>query len=149
MTALLEARDVSISYGKIEAVRNVSLTVESNQIVTVIGPNGAGKSSLLRALMGALPHTGSIKYSGADWSRRALEDRVDAGLYLVPEERALFTDLTVDENLVLGAFRRRQEGARALAASQSDIYDLFPRLKERSRQLAGTLSGGERQMLAL
>ena len=107
MTALLEARDVSLSYGKIEAVRQVSLTVEPNQIVTVIGPNGAGKSSLLRALMGALPHTGSIQYSGTDWSRRALEDRVDAGLYLVPEERALFTDLTVDENLVLGAFRRR------------------------------------------
>ena len=149
MTALLEARDVSISYGKIEAVRKVSLTVEPNQIVTVIGPNGAGKSSLLRALMGALTHTGTIRYAGTDWSRRALEDRVDAGLYLVPEERALFTDLTVDENLVLGAFRRRQEGARALAASQSDIYDLFPRLRERSRQLAGTLSGGERQMLAL
>jgi branched-chain amino acid transport system ATP-binding protein len=149
MTALLEARDVSISYGKIEAVRQVSLTVEPNQIVTVIGPNGAGKSSLLRALMGALPHTGTIRYAGADWSKRALEDRVDAGLSLVPEERALFTDLTVDENLALGAFRRRQEGARALAESQSEIYDLFPRLKERSRQLAGTLSGGERQMLAL
>jgi branched-chain amino acid transport system ATP-binding protein len=149
MTALLEARDVSISYGKIEAVRQVSLTVEPNQIVTVIGPNGAGKSSLLRALMGALPHTGTIRYAGADWSKRALEDRVDAGLSLVPEERALFTDLNVHENLALGAFRRRQEGARALAESQSEIYDLFPRLKERSRQLAGTLSGGERQMLAL
>jgi branched-chain amino acid transport system ATP-binding protein len=149
MTALLEARDVSISYGKIEAVRKVCLTVESNQIVTVIGPNGAGKSSLLRALMGALPHTGTIRYAGTDWSTRALEDRVDAGLYLVPEERALFTDLTVDENLVLGAFRRRREGSRALAASRLEIYDLFPRLRERSRQLAGTLSGGERQMLAL
>src|SRR3954453_3076467 len=149
MTALLEARNVSISYGKIEAVRQVSLTVEPNQIVTVIGPNGAAKSSLLRALMGALPHTGTIRYAGADWSKRALEDRVDAGLYLVPEERALFTDLTVHENLALGAFRRRQEGARALAESQSEIYDLFPRLKDRSRQLAGTLSGGERQMLAL
>jgi len=77
MTALLEARDVSLSYGKIEAVRQVSLTVEPNQIVTVIGPNGAGKSSLLRALMGALPHTGTIRYVGADWSRRALEDRAE------------------------------------------------------------------------
>ncbi|HKS60052.1 MAG TPA: ABC transporter ATP-binding protein [Xanthobacteraceae bacterium] len=149
MSALLEAREVSISYGKIEAARQVSLTVEPNQIVTVIGPNGAGKSSLLRALMGALPHSGTVRYAGIDWSTRALEDRVDAGLYLVPEERALFTDLTVDENLVLGAFRRRHEGSRALAAAQSEVYDLFPRLKERSRQLAGTLSGGERQMLAL
>ena len=149
MSALLEARDVSVAYGKIEAVRGVNLSVAANQIVTVIGPNGAGKSSLLRALMGAQPHSGTVLYNGSDWSARALEDRVDAGLYLVPEERALFTDLTVDENLVLGGFRRRREGSRALASSQAEVYELFPRLRERSRQVAGTLSGGERQMLAL
>lgn len=149
MTALLEARNISITYGKIEAVREVSLSVAPNQIVTVIGPNGAGKSSLLRALIGAQRHGGSIRYDGMDISSRPLEDRVDAGLYLVPEERALFTELTVDENLVLGGFSRRREGKRALSAAQDEIYVMFPRLKERAKQIAGTLSGGERQMLAL
>jgi branched-chain amino acid transport system ATP-binding protein len=149
MTRLLEARNISVSFGKIDAVREVSLSVEAGQIVTVIGPNGAGKSSLLKAFMGALPYRGDLDYEGASLNRRRLEDRVDAGLYLVPEERALFAELTVEENLVLGGFARRKEGSKALASSMAEVYGLFPRLKERQRQLAGTLSGGERQMLAL
>lgn len=149
MTVLLEAKDISVAYGKIEAVRQVSLSVKAGQIITVIGPNGAGKSSLLKALMGVLPYRGDVHYAGHNLNTRTLEDRVEAGLYLVPEERALFAELTVEENLVLGGFARRKDGARKLAETQDGIYDLFPRLKERHRQLAGTLSGGERQMLAL
>jgi branched-chain amino acid transport system ATP-binding protein len=114
-----------------------------------IGPNGAGKSSLLKALVGALPYGGNVIYVGDDCNARTLEDRVDAGLYLVPEERALFVELTVEENLALGGFSRRREGAKLLASRRDDIYRLFPRLKERRKHQAGTLSGGERQMLAL
>jgi branched-chain amino acid transport system ATP-binding protein len=149
MSALLEANGISVSYGKIEAVRDVSLRLDAGQIVTVIGPNGAGKSSLLKALIGALPYGGDVVFAGRNSNQRTLEDRVDSGLFLVPEERALFAELTVEENLALGAFSRRREGAAVLAEAREDIYALFPRLKERHRQLAGTLSGGERQMLAL
>lgn len=148
-TPLLQAKDISVSYGKIEAVQKINLSVHAGQIVTVIGPNGAGKSSLLKALMGALPYKGEVHYAGRNVNARTLEDRVDSGLHLVPEERALFAELTVEENLVLGGFARRREGAKALADTQDEIYELFPRLKERHHQLAGTLSGGERQMLAL
>jgi branched-chain amino acid transport system ATP-binding protein len=130
-------------------VREVSLTLRAGQIVTVIGPNGAGKSSLLKALIGALPYSGEVVFAGHSSNQRTLEDRVDAGLFLVPEERALFAELTVEENLALGAFSRRREGAAVLAQARDEIYTLFPRLKERHRQFAGTLSGGERQMLAL
>jgi branched-chain amino acid transport system ATP-binding protein len=149
MSALLEANGISVSYGKIEAVRDVSLRLDAGQIVTVIGPNGAGKSSLLKALIGALPYGGDVVFAGRNSNQRTLEDRVDSGLFLVPEERALFAELTVEENLALGAFSRRREAAAVLAEAREDIYALFPRLKERRRQLAGTLSGGERQMLAL
>lgn len=149
MSELLEADRISVSYGKIEAVRDVSLRLTAGQIVTVIGPNGAGKSSLLKALIGALPYGGSVVFGGANADRKTLEDRVDAGLFLVPEERALFAELTVEENLALGTFSRRRDGAVVLAQARDEIYALFPRLKERHRQLAGTLSGGERQMLAL
>lgn len=149
MSALLEANGISVSYGKIEAVRDVSLKLSAGQIVTVIGPNGAGKSSLLKALIGALPYRGDVVFAGTNSNNKTLEDRVDAGLFLVPEERALFAELTVEENLALGAFSRRRQGAAVLAHARDEIYTLFPRLKERHRQLAGTLSGGERQMLAL
>jgi branched-chain amino acid transport system ATP-binding protein len=149
VSALLEANGISVSYGKIEAVRDVSLKLSAGQIVTVIGPNGAGKSSLLKALIGALPYGGDVVFAGHNSNQRTLEDRVDSGLFLVPEERALFAELTVEENLALGAFSRRREAAAVLAEAREEIYALFPRLKERHRQLAGTLSGGERQMLAL
>ena len=149
MTVLLDARNISVSFGKIDAVQDVSLSVKAGQIVTVIGPNGAGKSSLLKALMGALPCRGGLSYAGADIRGRSLEDRVDAGLCLVPEGRELFSELSVEENIILGGFARRREGSHALAGSMAEVYELFPRLNERRRQLAGTLSGGERQMLAL
>ena len=149
MSPLLEARAISVRYGKIEAVRDVSLSVATGQIVTVIGPNGAGKSSLLRALIGAQPHAGRVLHDGKDVTDWPLEDRVEAGLHLVPEERALFGELTVDENLKLGAFTRRRQGKGTLLAAKEEIYGIFPRLKERASQIAGTLSGGERQMLAL
>lgn len=149
MTVLLDARNISVSFGKIDAVQDVSLSVKAGQIVTVIGPNGAGKSSLLKAFMGALPCRGGLSYAGADIRDRSLEDRVDAGLCLVPEGRELFSELSVEENIILGGFARRREGSHALAGSMAEVYELFPRLKERRRQLAGTLSGGERQMLAL
>jgi branched-chain amino acid transport system ATP-binding protein len=149
VTALLHAKDISVAYGKIEAVRGVTVSVQEGQVVTVIGPNGAGKSSLLKAIIGALPCAGEIAFLGRSVNRHILEDRVDAGLCLVPEERALFGEMTVEENLSLGGFSRRREGAQALSHARDDIYELFPRLKERRRQIAMTLSGGERQMLAL
>ena len=149
MTALLAAQNIGVSYGKAEAVRGVGLSIAPGQIVTVIGPNGAGKSSLLLALMGALPAQGEIRFDGLPIAGHSLESRVEAGLSLVPESRALFGEMSVADNLVLGGFGRGRD-TRAAARSQLDaVYTLFPRLKERSRQLARTLSGGERQMLAV
>ena len=147
MQALLDVRDLSVSYGKVEAVHGVSLEVREGSIVTVIGPNGAGKTTLLAAVMGLLPARGTIDYRGAPVAPLQVEQRVAAGLVLVPEKRELFASMTVAENLELGAFSRR--GMRDVAASLRGVYARFPRLEERSAQRAGTLSGGERQMLAL
>jgi branched-chain amino acid transport system ATP-binding protein len=143
----LEARDVRVAYGKVEAVQGVSLRVEAGQIVTVIGANGAGKTTLLNALVGLLPARGEIRYRGEALREEAPEQRVAKGLALVPERRELFASMSVADNLTLGAFHRRRSAD--IAAEISAVYARFPRLKERSRQLAGTLSGGERQMLAL
>jgi branched-chain amino acid transport system ATP-binding protein len=147
MQALLDVRDLSVSYGKVEAVHGVSLEVREGSIVTVIGPNGAGKTTLLAAVMGLLPARGTIDYRGAPVAPLQVEQRVAAGLVLVPEKRELFASMTVAENLELGAFSRR--GTREVATSLRAVYARFPRLEERSAQRAGTLSGGERQMLAL
>jgi len=146
-TPLLEVRDLHAGYGRAEVLTDLSLRAARGRVVTVIGPNGAGKSTLLNALMGVLPSRGSIRYGGADVGRLALEARVRRGMALVPETRALFGTLPVEDNLVLGAYRlpRRRRQGDGLAR----VYDLFPRLKERRTQLAGTLSGGERQMLAI
>lgn len=149
MTALLEAHGICVSYGKIVAVSDVSLSVAPGSIVTAIGPNGAGKSSLLRALVGAQPSTGEIHFMGERIDRLPMEDRIEMGLVLVPEERALFSSMSVRDNIELGAFGRRGDGSAAIDAVRREIYELFPRLKERAGQEAGTLSGGERQMLAL
>ncbi len=119
MSALLAVSDAHIAYGKVEAVRSVSLEVADNEIVTIIGANGAGKTTLLNAIMGILPLKGRASFAGLDLARLEIEDRVASGLSLVPEHRELW------------------------------VYTLFPRLKERRRQLAGTLSGGEQQMLAM
>ncbi len=147
MTALLDVRNVSIGYGTVEAVHGVSLEVNAGQIVTVIGPNGAGKTTLLAAIMGLLPAHGDVEYLGASIGRRSVEARVADGLVLVPEKRELFGSMTVAENLELGGFARR--GAPDVAKTLADVYRRFPRLDERRGQRAGTLSGGERQMLAL
>ena len=146
MSPLLQVADVSVSYGKVEAVRSVSLEVREREIVTVIGANGAGKTTLLSAVMGILPLKGSVQFCGENIVRQDIEDRVADGLSLVPEHRELFATMTVEDNLELGAFRIAKSVA---AQSQERVYGLFPRLKERRKQLAGTLSGGEQQMLAM
>jgi len=143
---LLQLTDAHIAYGKVEAVRGVSLDVAEGEIVTIIGANGAGKTTLLNAIMGILPLRGGVTFAGTDVARLEIEDRVAAGLSLVPEHRELFTAMNVEDNLRLGAYR---VGKASASQSLDRVYALFPRLKERRRQLAGTLSGGEQQMLAM
>jgi len=143
---LLQVSDAHIAYGKVEAVRGVSLEVAENEIVTIIGANGAGKTTLLNAIMGVLPVSGRVSFASQDMTRLEIEDRVAAGLSLVPEHRELFGAMGVEDNLRLGAFRIAKTVA---ATSLERVYTLFPRLKERRRQLAATLSGGEQQMLAM
>ncbi|WP_420224981.1 ABC transporter ATP-binding protein [Pigmentiphaga litoralis] len=146
---LLDVAGLSASYGKVDALLGASLQVRAGSIVTVIGPNGAGKSTLLNALMGVLKARGDIRLDGESLTRRDVVGRVMRGMALVPEKRELFADMTVADNLRLGGFRRYRAG-EAQPLDQLDwVYHLFPRLKERARQLAGTLSGGERQMLAV
>jgi branched-chain amino acid transport system ATP-binding protein len=151
--AILQVAGLSVRYGKVEALHDGKLTVGAGQIVSVIGPNGAGKSTLLNAIMGALPSTGyakgSVLYQGEDISALAIEKRVSRGMCLVPEKRELFSSMTVEDNLVLGAYRRKRAGERNFLDQLDHVFDLFPRLKERRKQAAGTLSGGERQMLAV
>jgi len=149
VSALLEVRDLHVAYGKVEAVHGVSLAIDAARIVTVIGPNGAGKTTLLAAVMGLQPSRGEIRYEGQSVAEWAVEERVARGVCLVPERRELFAAMSVADNLALGAFSRRRDGKRAVAATQDEVYARLPRLAERRRQLAGTLSGGERQMLAL
>jgi len=145
-SALMQVTGAHIAYGKVEAVRGVSLDVAEKEIVTIIGANGAGKTTLLNAVMGILPLKGRVTFAGQDIARLEIEDRVAAGLCLVPEHRELFGTMSIEDNLQLGAFRiAKAEAARSLER----VYALFPRLKERRRQLAATLSGGEQQMLAM
>ena len=147
MQPLLEAAGVCVSYGRVEAVHQVNLQVAAGSIVTVIGANGAGKTTLLAALMGLLPCRGCVVYDGADLASLPTERRVARGLALVPERRELFGSMTVADNLRLGAFHRR--GDPAIHADLGAVYETFPRLRDRQDQAASTLSGGERQMLAL
>lgn len=148
MTTLLEIDDLHISYGRVEAVRGVSLSMREGQIVTVIGPNGAGKTTLLSAIAGLLPSRGVMTYQAQDLHRLEVEARLEHGLCLVPEKRELFGDMTVADNLILGGYWRRHE-KEALKHDLDAVYGRFPRLAERRTQQANTLSGGERQMLAL
>ena len=149
MSALLQVNDLHIRYGALEALKGVSLSVEDGEIVTVLGANGAGKSTLLRAISGLLPRQGGeILLDGASLSRTPAYDIVVKGISHAPEGRKVFSTLTVEENLNLGAFTRRgrrQEVSRA----RERVFGLFPLLSDRRRQLAGTLSGGEQQMLAI
>lgn len=150
MSNLLEVRDLHAGYGKAEVLHGVSLDAPLGQVVTVIGPNGAGKSTLLGALMGLLPLMGGVvRFGGEDIGRLTLEERVMAGLALVPEKRELFGSMSVQDNLVLGGWRPRRLGTAGWRDGLERVYGLFPRLKERLTQEAGTLSGGERQMLAV
>ncbi|MGA2762520.1 MAG: ABC transporter ATP-binding protein [Spirochaetia bacterium] len=149
MSALLQVNDLCIRYGALEALKGVSLSVEDGEIVTVLGANGAGKSTLLRAISGLLPRQGGeILLDGVSLSRTPAYDIVVKGISHAPEGRKVFSTLTVEENLNLGAFTRRgrkQEVSRA----RERVFGLFPLLSDRRRQLAGTLSGGEQQMLAI
>lgn len=151
--AILQVAGLSVRYGKVEALHDGKLTVGAGQIVSVIGPNGAGKSTLLNAIMGALPSTGYAKgtvlYQGEEVSALPVEKRVSRGMCLVPEKRELFASMSVEDNLVLGAYRRKRAGERNFLDQLDHVFELFPRLKERRQQAAGTLSGGERQMLAV
>ncbi|MCC6658458.1 MAG: ABC transporter ATP-binding protein [Rhodocyclaceae bacterium] len=150
MTApILEIRDLCVSYGKVEALHHINLKVEAGKIVTVIGPNGAGKTTLLSAIMGLLPSKGEIEFQGEVQRDIEVEHLVAMGMTLVPEKRALFGEMSVEDNLLLGAFQRYRHGARDQAQTMAQVFATFPRLKERRSQLAGTLSGGERQMLAV
>ena len=146
---LLDVSDLHAGYGKAEVLSGLALQVPRGSVVSVIGPNGAGKSTLLGALMGLLHARGRIVFDGRDVAAAPLEDRVMRGLALVPETRELFGTMTVEDNLVLGGYRPMRLGVANWRAAIDGVFDLFPRLKERRMQLAGTLSGGERQMLAV
>ncbi|MQM32011.1 MAG: ABC transporter ATP-binding protein [Candidatus Accumulibacter phosphatis] len=147
---ILEVNELSVSYGKIPALHGLALKVHRGEIVTVIGPNGAGKTTLLCALMGLLPARGEIVYLGEQQGvGRSVEKLVRQGMTLVPEKRELFAEMSVADNLLLGAFDRYRVGHRDELETMDQVFDVFPRLMERRQQMAGTLSGGERQMLAM
>ena len=146
MNNILEIRDLQVRYGGIEAVKGISLDVPEGQIVTLIGANGAGKSSTLRTVAGLVnPAAGKVLYQGEDITGKDANEIVSRGITLVPEGRRIFPDLTVLENLKIGAYLRKD----SLTDDINWVFDLFPRLKERSWQAGGTLSGGEQQMLAI
>ncbi len=147
--SVLEVKGLCVSYGKVEALTNAELTVGEGQIVTVIGPNGAGKTTMLSAIMGVLGSKGQVAFDGTVEIVPEVERMVARGMNLVPEKRELFGEMTVEDNLVLGAFQRYRMGKRDHAQTMEEVFHLFPRLQERRAQLAGTLSGGERQMLAV
>jgi branched-chain amino acid transport system ATP-binding protein len=149
MTELLSVSSLHAGYGRAEVLHGITLKATAGSVITVIGPNGAGKSTLLNALMGVLPSKGDIRYAGKPVNLLTLEDRVMLGIALVPETRALFGTMPVEDNLRLGAFRQVRLGHKDSSVELERVYSLFPRLKERRTQLAGTLSGGERQMLAV
>jgi branched-chain amino acid transport system ATP-binding protein len=148
MTALLRLDKLRAGYGHVEVLHGVSLTVPQGRMVAIVGPNGAGKTTLMGAVMGLVPRRGGrVEY--LDAQAGTTEALVGAGAILVPEKRALFSDMNVEDNLLLGYHPRRRLGERDVRPAMQQVYAVFPRLQERRRQLAGTLSGGERQMLAL
>lgn len=146
MSNILEIKNLNVSYGGIKAVKDISFSVPQGEIVTLIGANGAGKSSTLRSIVNLVkPESGSIVFNGEEIQGLPIDQIVSKGITLVPEGRRVFSDLTVEENLKIGAYLRKD----SLDDDMNWVYELFPRLKERSWQLAGTLSGGEQQMLAI
>ena len=152
-TAILEIKDLRVAYGKVEALHGANIVVKAGQIVTVIGPNGAGKSTMLNAIAGAMAKNcsmqGTVMLHGVDISAVAIENRVAQGVCLVPESRELFASMSVEDNLLLDSYSRYKRGERDYVDQMQVVYQLFPRLLERRKQAAGTMSGGERQMLAL
>lgn len=146
---VLEVKNLSVAYGKVEAVSQLNLTVGEGKIVTLIGPNGAGKTTTLAAIMGVLPSSGEICFDGSIEAVPEVERMVVRGMSLVPEKRELFGSMSIEDNLLLGAFQRYRSGHRDQAHTMDEVYALFPRLEERRQQAAGTMSGGERQMLAV
>jgi len=146
---LLQLREFCVSYGTVQAVHGVELTVQQGEIVTVIGPNGAGKSTLLCAAMGLLHSSGTLALDGITILRPTVEAMVARGVALVPERRELFGEMSVEDNLLLGGFWRWRNRQRDQAQRMREVFAVFPRLEERRSQLASTLSGGERQMLAI
>lgn len=153
MSVLLETKHLCAQYGKIAALNDVNIQLAQGQVVTVIGANGAGKSTLLNTIMGSLVSSGTaqgdVVYQGQSIMLDKVETRMVNGISLVPEKRELFASMTVQDNLLLGGFRRYLKRDNSWKQTLDEIYALFPRLKERQKQLAGTLSGGERQMLAV
>jgi len=146
---LLKVAGLHAGYGRAEVLAGVAIEARAGSVVAVVGPNGAGKSTLLNALMGVLPSRGELRFDGQAMQRLSLEERVQRGIALVPETRALFATMPVADNLLLGGYRQRRTPRAEQAARLDEIYALFPRLHERQAQAAGTLSGGERQMLAI
>lgn len=146
---LLQLRGLSVSYGPVEAIHQVDLDVRAGEIVTVIGPNGAGKTTLLSAAMGLLPSKGEVRFDEARIARPSVEAMVARGVSLVPEKRELFGEMSVEDNLLLGGFSLWRKGQRDQSQRMEEVFAIFPRLKERRVQMASTLSGGERQMLAI
>ncbi len=146
---VLDVAQLRASYGKVQALHDINLKLERGSIATVIGPNGAGKSTLLNAIMGVLPAQGTVRYQGKPVERWSLEQRVMAGIALVPERRELFSTMSVEDNLLLGGFRRLRLRQAQPLDQLATVFGLFPRLKERAAQRAGTMSGGEQQMLAI
>ena len=148
-TTLLSVEDLHAGYGRAEVLTGLNFTLSKGQVVTIIGPNGAGKSTTLNALMAVLPSRGLVMFDGVDLADVTLEERVMLGMALVPEKRELFGTMPVEDNLILGGYRAMKQRVPNWRNEIDRVYTLFPRLKERRLQLAGTLSGGERQMLAV
>ena len=146
---ILQVKGLRAGYGRAEVLHGIDIQAEPGSVITVIGPNGAGKSTLLNTLMGILPGQGTILFRGQDITTLTLEERVMNGMALVPEKRELFGTMPVEDNLLLGGFRQMRLGNAKWRSKLDDVYAIFPRLQERRLQLAGTLSGGERQMLAV
>ncbi|WP_085318258.1 ABC transporter ATP-binding protein [Derxia lacustris] len=147
--ALLRVEELRAGYGKAEVLAGLSFSARAGSVVTIIGPNGAGKSTTLNALIGAIPAQGRIVFDGSDLTRATLEERVMLGMALVPERRELFGTMPVEDNLLLGGWRQMRLRNHGWRGALDEVYERFPRLKERRAQAAGTLSGGERQMLAI
>ena len=145
--AMLDVKDLNVYYGKIHAIKNISLTVEEGELVSLIGANGAGKTSLLTAIMGQIPSTGQISFEGQAVHGNGTMEIVRNGMTMVPEGRRVFPRTSVMDNLLLGAYSRKDK--ENIKGDLNKIFEMFPRLLERKNQLAGTLSGGEQQMLAM